>query len=463
MKRFKQYITLENILCLFVILSPILDIVSFVFRNTVKSNLSISTFLRPIIPVIVCITLIIKGNKKQRIRLILIALVYIIYGLLHLYVMKNFITGWSYGNELSEFQYTLNFSFLIVYLIMYTEVFRNKDLSKLKKAISIMLGIYIASIYLAIITKTSSYTYEETQIGFKGWIESGNSLSTILLLSLFIVLTDIKNNNIKWKIYNIITVVLTGVYLTTLIGTRTGLLGFILVIGLYIIYEIVFSKNKKVIIIGLSAIAIVGVLVGVLGSKTLERRKNIEQESVTIIDEATGEIGCMTGDLLAIKNKILANEIEYDYMSEAQKESVIDLYNYSKSKGILGTDSRRLQLVFNAYLVKNQKSILGILFGNGYKANFYELVMENEVAAFIFNFGIVGFLLYFMPFVIIFVYSLISLIKKIKKADEEWLMYLSALALTIGLAWLAGYVFFATSNMVIISIISTVLLKKSKE
>ena len=42
--------TMENLLCFFIIICPILDVSSFVFRNIFNTNISISTFVRPIIP-----------------------------------------------------------------------------------------------------------------------------------------------------------------------------------------------------------------------------------------------------------------------------------------------------------------------------------------------------------------------------------------------------------------------------
>ena len=52
-------------------------------------------------------------------------------------------------------------------------------MEKVKKAVLIALTIYIVLMYLALITKTSSFTYGETQVGYKGWFESGNSIGTI--------------------------------------------------------------------------------------------------------------------------------------------------------------------------------------------------------------------------------------------------------------------------------------------
>ena len=53
-------IKLEDILCFYIIICPILDIASFLFRNYFNTNISISTFLRPVIPVVLSIYIFIS-------------------------------------------------------------------------------------------------------------------------------------------------------------------------------------------------------------------------------------------------------------------------------------------------------------------------------------------------------------------------------------------------------------------
>ena len=106
-------------------------------------------------------------------------------------------------------------------------------MDKIKKSVLVAAGIYIISIYISILTKTSSHTYIEG-MGYKGWFESGNSIGTIMLLSLFVVLPmTSKNNKLSIRIWSFMITVLTGAYLTTLLGTRTGLFGFIIVLVVY--------------------------------------------------------------------------------------------------------------------------------------------------------------------------------------------------------------------------------------
>ncbi len=477
MKLLKK-IRIEHIVYFYIIICPLLDIASVWFREIYETKISISTILRPIIPIILAIYIFIKANKKHKIRLAVIASIYLIYGFAHLLVSKTFLTGCSYGGVIQELQYVVNYTFLVFNLVVFYYVFINKNWKKenkesiqkneikkydgktnnLRLAILIMCAIYIFSIYLAILTGTSTHTYEEDQIGYKGWIESGNSLSAILCISTFIILPLLKDK--KYRIPAIIVLILVGVYLTALIGTRVGLLGFFIAVGVFVLIEVIFSKNK-IAIVGLIIIAIGIITLGLVGSNTFKRRNLMNESQYLIIDESTGEVGHMTGDMLKIKNSILDGTIEKDFMSEEQKEAVLKLNEFANEHNISANNTRTLQLIYNFYLILEQKSILGILFGNGYKTNFREMVMENELASLLFNFGIIGFILYACPYLAILIKALIDVIKKIKakqKLQSSYLVTISALGLIFALSFLSGYIFFNSSLIAIISVVCILIL-----
>ena len=215
--KIKEKINLENLMCLFVILCPILDIVSFLFRNFFSTNLSPTTFLRPLIPCIVFIILFFKDKKKG--KKIIVGSIYLIYSIIHLIIFQKLHNESSYGNIASEMQYLINYGIMIMNLYLFFTVIRNKE--KIEKSTLISMGIYIFAIFFSIITKTSSSTYLEG-IGYKGYFESGNSLCTVLLLGLCITFGNLEIKNLK----KILLIVFTGIYLTMLSGMRTGLFGF---------------------------------------------------------------------------------------------------------------------------------------------------------------------------------------------------------------------------------------------
>ena len=287
--------------------------------------------------------------------MIIVGTIYAVYAAIHIYLFSKIKTGMSFGSETHELQYIINYTFMIINLIVFTTVFKDENVEKLNKSILISTGIYIGSIYIAILTKTSSHTYIEG-MGYKGWFESGNSISSILLLTMFIYLPYVKNK--KYRKFVIPILVLVGIFLSMLIGTRAGLFGFIIIIALYMGIEVLFNilKNEKIdkkfFIIGITGIAIIILIIIGCGSTTLQRRKHLKDIESDIIDETSQENAHITGSILKIKE---------GYMSEAQKQSILDLYNIANKLQVKNNDQRMQQLIYNIVLVKNQKSILMIL------------------------------------------------------------------------------------------------------
>ena len=464
MEKIKKQIAPENLLCILIILCPILDMSSFIFRNIFLTNISLSTFIRPIIPI--CIIAYIFFKDKIKMKLIVISAIYAIYALVHLGIFNILKTNSSYSGIIHELQYLINYSFMILNLFIYIYIFKNKDCKKIKYSVLISTTIYIISIYISILTNTSSSTYIE-KMGFKGWFESGNSVSAILILSMFLLLTLLKDK--KYKYFIIVVITLVGIYLTTLIGTRVGLFGFILVLLIYASTEILVSVlhkvqlNKNILIISLCAVVVIVGIVACVGSSTLQRRKHLQNIEDNIVDESNNSKSHISGSLLEIKEKIDKNELEEGYMSEAAKKSILDLYEFANKHNVVNNDMRTQQLVYNFYLVKNQKNPLSILFGNGYMANYRELVLEMEIPAFLFNFGIIGFMLYFVPLLGIVCYGIYVGIKNRNKIDSEYVMLVLGLLFSFALAFLSGYTFFNSSTSIIIIVIATLLINKKEK
>ena len=389
-----------------------------------------------------------------------IGTIYALYGLVHLVLFQQLKTDMSYSNMIHEAQYIVNYSFFALNLFIYTYIFKEKETNKLKMSVLIALAIYIISIYLSIITKTSSSTYIEG-MGFKGWFESGNSLSSILTLGLFVVVPMIK----KVKKY-IMLPLLAGIgsFMCLLIGTRVGLFGFILVLGVYVAAEVITSviQKKKInkILLGCIIAGVIGTIcfVVVLGSNTLARRKHLKDIEGDIVDN--GEQSHISGSLLKIKNRIEQGNLPEFELSKPAQKSILDLYNYANEHNIINNDMRRQQTLYNIFLVKNQANPLLMLFGNGYMVNFRELVLEVEMLALLTNFGLFGFVLYVGPLLSIFIYGIIVGIKNRKKIDTEYLMLLGGIFLSFALSTLSGYTFFNSSSMMMVVVLGALMVKK---
>lgn len=480
-KKNRNIFTMENLLCFLIVICPILDVSSFLFRNYFNTSISISTFIRPIIPIIAIIYIFFKDKLKP--QLLIATLAYGIYSLCHMYIFHKIKAGCSYGNDLRELQYLVNYTFMAMNLFIYIYFFaiknRQKEMKegekgkitqKLKIAVLIALTFYITFIYLALITGTSSFTYAEDKMGYKGWFESGNSTGTIMILSLFIVLLMIgKKNKPAIRIWSLMITVLVGAYLTTLLGTRTGLLGFIITLVVYaafcMIHGLLHKKNadKKIVLALVIAFAIMGTIVILFGSRTFERRKLLQNRENEIYDEMTGQPAHVTGDIVKIVEQIKEGTLDTDYMPENMQQTMLDLYRIANEKEIPYTKMRALQFIYHSNLVKNQNSIPMLLFGNGYMTHFYEMIFEMEVPAFLYNFGVIGFFLYFMPFLVIALYGIYTMFRKVKKVSVEFAMLTTGLCFAILISFLSGYTFFNSSTMMIIIALSSLIINDIKD
>ena len=455
-KNFLQYL-----MGIYIIISPILDITSFIFRTKYKTAWSPTTFLRPIIPCTVFVYLFFKGKEKKKI--IAISGIYGLYALIHICIFKSLWRESSYGGVKNELQYIVNYTFMILTLYVMYKVFEDKEKNILKQSVLIAILIYISSLYLAILTHTSSTTYLEG-IGFKGWFESGNSLCTVLCIGLFIILTIDKDN--KESIPVIITFILTATYLIVFSGMRTGILGVTIIGTIYICSKLLVHKslekkqiNKKSIFIAILIFTIIILIIGNYGMQVLKRRVVLKENESKNIDPDTGLVRNVSGDILMLYKQIKNGELSDEYMSEEAQKSIVELYEYATKSNLSNVNLRKQQLMYNIFLVKNQKNPLLIIFGNGYKAQFRELVMEMEVPAIICNFGLIGFAIYLGPFIAIWIYSTYKLIKE-RDFDSQQILYISGIMLGLGLSTLAGYTFFNQSSMVMMCILSVLVLKK---
>lgn len=463
MEKIKRKLNIENLLAVFIIICPILDIASFIFRNIFNTKISPSTIIRPIIPMIAFLYYFIKADKKYKLKMFGISAVYGIYAIIHLILFTTVRSESSYSNISHELQYLVNYTFMIIILYVFIKTFKEKLTEKIEKATIISVGIYLLSIILSIVTNTMSSTYIEG-MGIKGWFESGNSISATLILSMYILLM---NKNKKYRKIIIPELILMGIFLTLLIGTRVGLYGYILTIGIFVLVKSnifnIHKINKKLVIIGGTSIALIILVTGLVGSNTFTRRQHLKDIEANIVDSSNNEEAHLTGSLMEIKDKIDNKQIDNKYMNEVQQKSVLELYDIANKLQISNNDQRMQQLLYNAILVKNQANPLLILFGNGYMNQFRELVLEMDIPAFLFNFGIIGLFLYFVPFLAIFIYAFYWAIKRYKSIDEQYIMYLLGLGLAFALSVFSGYVFFNMSTDSIIIVICVLLLNKVEE
>ena len=172
----------------------------------------------------------------------------------------------------------------------------------------------------------------------------------------------------------------------------------------------------------MSVIVLFGI-VFLVGSNSFERKKKLEEMNNSLIDPYTGKVSHVTGDVLKLIIDIRNGRIEDGFMTTAQQRTLLELYDYANKNELGMTERRRMQIAYHLMLVRNQRDPIYVLFGNGYLINQSEMTLEMEIPAIIINFGLIGFVLYLLPFFVISFWSIKVFFKKLKKIDVECIMY----------------------------------------
>ena len=133
MKKFK----IEYLLYLFIIIAPILDAGSFLYKQVLpNSTWSPTMFIRPLIPFVLFIYMLIKAPSERK-KLIIFTLLAVCYGVIHLLITKKLLVPISIGTLMQEATYIINYTYT-VYLLMIFIYFKNeKDIKYLKKSLII--------------------------------------------------------------------------------------------------------------------------------------------------------------------------------------------------------------------------------------------------------------------------------------------------------------------------------------
>lgn len=254
-------ITEKNILIIFLLLGPFLDVASFL-------GSSLSLLLRGLFLALITVLLIVrKKDLKLVLPLLLFASISFLYQSIYLK-----------AGIVSSISSIMKFLYLPVSVIYFKNLETIKDKDKL---LTIILFTYLGIYLFSYITKTGANAYLETdgKSGFKGLFASINEFSAIVIGLLPIVGTYLKEK----KKYILLVLILVGTLISSLlIGTKV-LLGGLLFTILYLLFqerESLFLKRNKTVKIGIVVgIIILIVLGGFLFTKTRTyQNMKIQQE-----------------------------------------------------------------------------------------------------------------------------------------------------------------------------------------
>ena len=413
MKKFIEK-NINMIISLFVIIGPIIDLLTGLSTNKTNLSLSLGIIFRTIFLLfIVIVSIFIFKKKKLIIPYLIIGLYFVLFLIGNILYKDNVLI-----NEIHGFIRTFYFPILLI--TMYSI---NDNVRISKMLLFTTLFIYLLLIFIPMIFGIGFQTYDITKVGTLGFYDSANEISGIISLLtpiIFITFFDTKNNIVKFLFFILYLIVIL------MIGTKTSFITLVITIIMSFIYLVIYSIKKKTYknLIKISLISIIGIVVISLIVPKTNFYKNIE----THLDY-----------------------LKVDKVTDIFKdEELIDHFIFSQRLTFLN-DKAKIYSNANNY----QR-----LFGLGYTKNNKTMkLIEMDLYDVYYNHGIIGFII----FVTIILYVLINIIRKRNKANyERYMLSLSALLILV-LSYVTGHIITAPAVDIIAIIILLSLIKRNKK
>ncbi|QWG61468.1 O-antigen ligase family protein [Bacillus mycoides] len=449
----------EHFLLFFIILQPVLDLLTSLSIVLLKSNATVGILVRFLIMAVGGIYILIqakeKENRKFLIYLILLAVVLGI-GFINNKLVKNPIV-------LSE-EVKFVAKALYIYIMLGSYILALKSLKKKvnisdKVRNSIMYSTLIinAIMVISISTSTDFGSYQWMKVGSRGWFYAGNELGSILAIIFpIVVLYSIqKTKSVKHVLYWIPSLLM--IYSLIQVGTKVGMgsIGATLAAAIgIIVLQLLFDRrnpNKRSLVLnGLIAIFLLAGVVGTFKMTPLAQNMGIHNNYLS--EQNVAQQGQKEKE---IKEKIKKEEkqhkvekpeekakVEAEVKKELEKEQKKENQENLIFSGRQVYEERHKQFFKEAPM--SQK-----LFGMGYAGNFKyneqkepdPKLIEMDFHDWFYDFGIIGFALMMIPFIYYGVRILLAFVTRFKEIfNVKYGMITASLVLALGIAYIAGHI-----------------------
>jgi len=420
-KYFKFNINL--ILIIYLIIQPFIDLITSLLVMYTNINLTMGMVLRISFLTIVVLYCIAVNNLQYKKYILMYFLAVFIYSCVYL-VYSTLIKDASV--IFLEAKFLLKSFYLPLLLVCLIAIFQHKG-KRVDSKYVIFVGImYIVLILLTLITNTGFLSYTCDRLGSKGWFYAANEVGAIISIIFPVLIFEVISNLDKCKMskkITYLTTVIAYIIVALWIGTKVPLLAIILTFIMLMLISLlraIISKQKKYpIIVTIASIIMLVAIFVTLPYTPVGRNLN----------------DCMQGALF----------------SKSKTEKKINFTNV-----VFSNRDVYLRLTFDKYMKKPVATkVLGLgMMGldvdgtakpyKGIEMDFYEIF---------YRFGILGFIVYFAPILLI-VKIIVALFKKCKESvlNDTIMGYSIALFLSFGIAFFAGHVLTAPSVSVYVAL-----------
>jgi len=405
---------------LFLLLQPFLDLITSLMTRFLNFPITIGVIIRGIFLVLIVIYTLLKTKKDKKLSGYLLSV--FIFGCLYFLTKIELL---KIENLITELIYLFKYFYFPIVVVCLLKSYNKLQLDKniINKIFIFDAAIYAVLIILPVITNTSFSSYGYYGKGSVGWFYAANEIGAIL--SILFPFIYIKLHEEKIGPFFVLNIILSLSMM--IIGTKVCYLAMIFTQIFFLIYFILTKRNRKIIIT--SALVIV---ISLIAIPTLPVSENVQ---TSIDNNITTEIEQSNDTNLYSKviNIILSSRQIY----------LSDTYEISKKSPV-------------------QDKLFGIGFSNRNNINDEKItkLIEIDFLDILFHYGLIGFIVYFLPFLYIIIKSFIKIIKKKQYTNFYKLIYMYLTLLLISISSVAGHVFGSPSVSIYLSLVFVLLSKE---
>lgn len=406
---------LNKILVIFILLQPILDLITGLCIHLFNINLTFGIVIRMLFLLFIMYVSVFVYKRKKSLIVYSAIIIYSILYLLGIILFKD--TSYLFR----EVQGLLRVFYFPILLFSLYELKDHIRISKMTLITTLI--VYLLLIFIPILLGVGYQSYEITKSGTLGFFNSANEISgiiSILTPILFLIFTNKKDITLK--------ILLSIIYLVVIltIGTKTPILSLGITIGMAFLWLMVKSiKNKKYKPVFITLIILfLGVLSLLLIIPKTNFYKNIE---------------------------VHMDYLEVDDLSDILEEpELVDHFIFSQ----------RLTFLNKKDKLYDKANLYQKIFGIGYiKKDKTTKLIEMDYFDIYYSHGIVGFIVFFTIYLMV----LVSILKNKNKLDFEMYMTYISLMLIIFLSLLTGHIITSPAVSIFVIIIILSLAKKKKK
>lgn len=407
---------LSKIISIFILIQPILDLITGICLHEFSINLTIGIIIRMLFLLFIMYTTIFIYKKKLSLIYYLIVTVYSIIYLINILVFKG-----NNPHLFGEVQGLLRVFYFPLLLVSFYDL---KDEIKVSNAtLFTTLTLYLIFIFIPMTLNLGFKSYQITKSGTLGYYNSANEISGIIS-----ILTPIVFMMFNCKGKTILKVLYTILYLVVIltIGTKTPLLSLIITIGMTFIYIMINSyKDKKYKRILSSFIIIV---IGIISLIILIPKTNFYKNIKVHLD------------FLKVK----------DVTDIVESGNLIDHFIFSQ----------RVTFLTDRKSIYDNASTSEKLFGIGYYYNGKkDKQVEMDYFDIYLNHGIIGFIIFFS----VYLYILVQTTKIKRKLNFNLYMLNVSMLLILFLSLFTGHIITAPAVSLIVVVIIMMLQNRRKK